>query len=192
MPIGAAHAWPISHQAHTLSPRPALNHFFALSPRFLLRGGSRGGSPGSPRERSYPYRSSFYDPGPQPEHPSGPCLTGTTTRIQGLGRSPPRLRLEITCEWACNRKEQYRNNRNSTMIDDVNPNAPPRGHTLLSFCAGEKKGKEQKQAKHVPRRPSWKTRAASGAQADSLSRFTGARRRADTLPPPNKIRRRGG
>ena len=28
VPIGAAHAWPISHQARTLSPRPALNHFF--------------------------------------------------------------------------------------------------------------------------------------------------------------------
>ena len=117
--------------------------FFALLPRFLLRGGSIGGSPGSPRECSCPYRSSFHGPGPLQERPSRPCLTGTTTRIQGLGRSPPRLRPEITCEWACSRKEQYRNNRNSMMIDDVNPNTPPRGHTSLSFCAGEKKGKNK-------------------------------------------------
>ena len=108
-----------------------------------MRGGSQGGSLGGPCECSCPYRSSFHGPGPLPEHPSRPCLTGTTTRIQGLGRSPPRMRLEITCEWACNRKEQYQNNRNSTMIDDVNPNVPPRGHTLLSFCAGKKERKEQ-------------------------------------------------
>jgi len=117
--------------------------FFALLHRFLLHGGSRGRSPGSPRERSYPYRSSFHDPGPQPEHPSGPCLTGTTTRTRGLGRSPPRPRPGITCEWAYNRKEQYRDNKSSTMINDVNPNAPPRGHTLLSFCVGEKKVKNK-------------------------------------------------
>ena len=81
--------------------------------------------------------------GPLQEHPSNPCPSGTATQTQGLGRSPPRLRLDITCEWACNRKEQYQNNRNSTMIDDVNPNAPPRGHALLSFCAGERKGKNK-------------------------------------------------
>ena len=39
--------------------------------------------------------------------------------------------------------EQYQDNKSSTMINGVNPNAPPRGHTLLSFCAGEKKGKNK-------------------------------------------------
>ena len=55
------------------------------------------------------------------------------------------------------------------------------------------KGKERaNQAQLTSHRPAGKTRAASGAQADSLSRFTEARRRADMLPSPKQVRRRGG
>ena len=116
---------------------------------------------------------------------------GTTTQTQGLGRSPPRPKLGITCEWAHNRKEQHRDNKNSTMIDDINPNTPPQGPTLLSF-AQEKRKERTKQAKLILGRPSWMARAASGAQADSLSRFTGARRQVDPLPHSKQAWRRGG
>ena len=82
-------------------------------------------------------------------------------------------------------------NGSKAMINSNNPNTPPRGSTLLSFM--QEKGKERtNQVQLASHRPAGKTRAASGAQADSLSRFTEARRRADALPPPKQVRRRGG
>src|SRR4051812_38323146 len=57
----------------------------------------------------------------------------------------------------------------------------------------ETKGKGRTiQARHALLQPAKATRDASEAQADSLSRFTGAWRRADEQAPPKKARRRGG
>ena len=56
----------------------------------------------------------------------------------------------------------------------------------------EKVKERTNQAQLASHRPAGKTRAASGAQANSLSRFTEARRRADKLPPPKQVRRCGG
>src|SRR4051812_24237070 len=70
---------------------------------------------------------------------------------------------------------------------------PLRGSMQLFFLTQETKGKgkdEPGAARHTSAAEA--TRAASGAQADSLSRFTGARRRADEPPPPKQARRRGG
>ena len=85
--------------------------FFCSPASISLAWGLARRKPREPSRAFLPLSVKFHGPGPLPEHPSGQCLTGTTTRIQGLGRSPPRLRLGITCEWAHNRKEQYRDNK---------------------------------------------------------------------------------
>ena len=81
------------------------------------------------------------NPGPLQEHPSSPCPTGTATRTQGLGRSPPHgWGRELST--LGNIAERY-GNESKTMINSNNPNMPPRGSTLLSFYAGKRKRKNK-------------------------------------------------
>ena len=82
-------------------------------------------------------------------------------------------------------------NGSKAMINSNNPNTP-RGAPCYCLFTQEKGKERTNQAQLASHRPAGKARAASGAQADSLSRFTGARRRADMPPPPKQIRRRGG
>ena len=156
----------------------------------LVQGLASGGAAERPRECSYPSRSKGSRPGPITGAPLQSVPHGHRDTNKGPGLVAPhgRGRELSTCGHVAGRYD----NKSKTMINSNNPNTPPRGSTLLSFLR-RKKGKERTdRAQLVSHRPAGKTRVASGAQADSLSRFTGARRRADTLPPPKQMRRRGG
>ena len=154
---------------------------FTLLPRFLLCKASRGGQSSALVSVSVLVVQRFRDLGPLQEHPSSSCPTGTATRTQGLGRSPPHGwgRELSTRGHVAGRHD----NGSKAMINSNNPNTPPRGSTLLYFYAGKRKRKNKSGAARLaPARR--EARAASGAQADSLSRFTRARWWAAAPPPP--------
>ena len=114
---------------------------FTLLPRFLLCKASRGGQPSALASVPVLVVQRFRDLGPLQEHPSSPCPTGTATRTQGLGRSPPHGwgRELSTRGHVAGRHD----NGSKTMINSNNPNTPPRGSTLLSFYAGKRKRKNK-------------------------------------------------
>ena len=161
--------------------------FFALRPRFLLREVSRGDGPGALASVSILSVKTS-----RPGSTTGAFLQsmphGHRDTNTGPGSVAPWPRLGITYAQAFSKKEQYQNNGNNTMTDNGNTNTPPRGPHIAVFLRRKKGEEGTNQAKLARRR----ARAASGAQADSLSRFTRARRRADPLPPSKQARRRGG
>ena len=114
---------------------------FTLLPRFLLCKASRGGQPSALASVPVLVVQRFRDLGPLQEHPSSPCPTGTATRTQGLGRSPPHGwgRELSTRGHVAGRHD----NGSKTMINSNNPNTPPRGSTLLSLLCRKKEKKEQ-------------------------------------------------
>ena len=124
--------------------------FFALRPRFLLREVSRGDGLGAlARVSILSVKTS--QPGPT----TGAFLQSVPHRHRdtntGPGSVAPQLRLGITYARAYGRKDKYQNNGNSMMINNGNPNTPPRGPTLLSFCAGKRKRKNKSgEARQVP------------------------------------------
>ena len=142
-----------------------------------------------PRECSYPSHSKSLRPGPLTGAPLQSVPHGHRDTNKGPGSVAPHGRgRELSMRGHVAGKYD---NESKTMINSNNPNTPPRGSSYCLFT--QEKGKERtNQAQLASHRPAGKTRAASGAQADSLSRFTWARWRADTLPPPKKIRWRGG
>ena len=165
--------------------------FFTLRPRFLLREVSQGDGSGALASVSILSVKTS-----RPGSTTGAFLQsvphGHRDTNTGPGSIAPWPRLGITYAQAFSKKEQYQNNGNSTMIDNSNTNTPPRGPHIAVFLRRKKGKGRTNQAKLARRRPSGRTRAAFGAQADSLSRFTSVRRRADPLPPSKQARRRGG
>ena len=156
--------------------------FFALLPRFLLRKVSRGDGPGALASVSILSVKTS-----RPGSTTGAFLQsvphGHRDTNTGPGSVAPWPRLGITYARAFGRKEQYQNNGNITTTDNDNTNTPPRGPHIAVFLRRKKGEGGTNQAKLARRRPSGRTRAASGAQADSLSRFTRVQWRADPLPP---------
>ena len=82
----------------------------------------------------------FRDLGPLQEDPSSLCPTGTVTRTQGLGRSPPTAGQELSTRGHVAGRHD---NGSKAMINSNNPNTPPRGSMLLSFYAGKRKRKNK-------------------------------------------------
>ena len=155
----------------------------------LVQGLARGAAE-RPRECSYPSHSRSSRPGPLTGAPLQSVAHGHRDTNKGPGLVAPHGRgWELsTLGHVAGRYD----NESKTMINSNNPNTPPRGSTLLSLLRREKEKERTNLVQLASHRPAGKARAASGAQADSLSRLTRARRRADTLPPPKQIRRHGG
>ena len=143
-----------------------------------------------PRECSYPSHSKSSRPGPLTGAPLQSVPHGHRDTNKGPGSVAPhgRGRELPTLGHVARRYD----NESKTMINSNNPNTPPRGSALLSLLCRKKGKGRTNPARLASHRPAGKARAASGAQADSLSRFTRAQRWADTLPPPKQIRRHGG
>ena len=163
--------------------------FRSLASVSLVQGLARGAAE-RPHECSYSSCSKSSRPGPITGAPLQSVLDGHRDPNKGPGSVAPHGRGQ---ELSTLGHIAGRNgNESKTMINSDNPNTPPQGSTLLSLLR-RKKGKGRTNPERLAsHRPAGKARAASGAQADSLSRFTRARRRADTLPPPKQTRRRGG
>src|SRR3954469_8082457 len=104
---------------------------------------------------------SSHGPGTPQEHPSSPCPSGTATRTQGLGRSPPGRGRKL---FTHRRIVKKRKNKAKVLAETVIiPNTPQRGSMqLLCLTLGTKgKGKDEP-ARPSSRQPVEATRTASG------------------------------
>ena len=114
---------------------------FTLLPRFLLCKALRGGQPSALASVPVLVVQRFRDLGPLLEHPFSPCPTGTATRTHGLGGSPPH-----GWGWELSMRGHVagrHDNGSKAMVNNNNPNTPPRGSTLLSFYVGKRKIKNK-------------------------------------------------